>query len=206
MQMYARVARFAGVTSEHAETLKRLGKEQFLPQMQQMEGYAGTLMLHDTDAGQGVDVEFFDSREAMEAAHRELDAMTPPDELAGINRVSVTKYEVLHHEISGDPAVARISLLEGPPDGIDEGFRKAKEDVLPRARQVDGFQGLIYLADRESGKTRVVTFWESDEARQASEEEANKLRQQAADAGGETITGVDRADVIALTITAGART
>jgi heme-degrading monooxygenase HmoA len=206
MHMYARVARFAGITHEHAETLKRLSKEQFLPQMQQMEGYAGTLMLHDTDAGQGVDVEFFDSREAMEAADREFDAMTPPDEMAGINRVSVSMYEVLHHEVSGDPAVARISLFEGPSDGIDEGFRKAKEDVLPLVGQVDGFEGLIYLADRKSGKTRVLTFWESDEARQASEEEANKLRQQAADAGGETITGVDRADVIALTMTARART
>jgi heme-degrading monooxygenase HmoA len=203
--MYARVARFEGVTPQHAEELRRLGKEQFLPQMQQMEGYTGTLVLYATDAQQGVDIEFFETQDTMEAGDRELDAMSPPDELADIKRVSVSKYEVLHQEVSGEPPAARVSLLEGPADQIDEGFRKAKDEILPRARQLDGFQGILYLVDRTSGKTRVITFWESDEAREASEEASNQLRQEATAAAGETVVGVERCDVITLTLTAGVK-
>ena len=72
---------------------------------------------------------------------------------------------------------ARVSTLEGPPDLIDEGLRQAREVVLPRGRQMDGFKGMIALGDRQSGKRLGITFWESEEAMRASEEEANRVRE-----------------------------
>ncbi|PWU22209.1 MAG: hypothetical protein C5B48_10420 [Candidatus Rokuibacteriota bacterium] len=196
--MYARIATFEGLRPEQVETLRRLGREQFLPQMQQLAGYVGTLMLHDPEAATGIDVEFFETEETLEAGHRELDAQSPPDELASIRRTKVRTYEVLFHEVSGEPAAARVSLLQGDPERIDEALRKAQDDVLPRARQLDGWNGIVYLADRETGKTRILTLWESAQARQASEEAATQLRKDAAEAGGETVTGVERFDVVAL--------
>lgn len=71
---------------------------------------------------------------------------------------------------------ARVSILEGPPDLIDEGMRQAREVVLPWGRQMEGFEGMIVLSDRQSGKTLGITFWESKEAMRASEEAASTLR------------------------------
>jgi heme-degrading monooxygenase HmoA len=90
---------------------------------------------------------------------------------------------------------ARVSLLEGPPELIDEGLRQAREVVLPWGRLMDGFEGMIALVDRHSGKTLGITFWESEEAMRASEEAANRLREGSAEAGGDTIAGVERYEV-----------
>ncbi len=90
---------------------------------------------------------------------------------------------------------ARVSIFEGSPDEIDEGLRQAREQVLPRARQMDGFKGLIALGDRQSGKTLGITLWESEEDMRASEEAANRLREESAEAGGGTVAGVERYEV-----------
>ncbi len=90
---------------------------------------------------------------------------------------------------------ARVSIFEGAPDEIDEALRQAREQVLPQAKQMDGFKGLIALGDRQSGKTLGITFWESEEAMRASEEAANRLREESAEAGGGTVAGVERYEV-----------
>ena len=75
---------------------------------------------------------------------------------------------------------ARLSTYQGSPNSedaqVEEGLRYAREEVLPRARQMDGFRGVISLLDRRSGKSLSVTLWASEEAMRASEEEANRLR------------------------------
>ncbi len=58
---------------------------------------------------------------------------------------------------------ARMSIFEGSPDQLDEGLRQAREEVLPRAKQMEGFKDMIALGDRQSGKTLGITFWESEE-------------------------------------------
>jgi heme-degrading monooxygenase HmoA len=90
---------------------------------------------------------------------------------------------------------ARVSILEGPPDLIDEGIRQAREVVLPWGRQMEGFEGMIVLNDHHSGKSLGITFWESEEAMRTSEEAANRRREEAAEAGGDTIAGVERYEV-----------
>ncbi len=85
---------------------------------------------------------------------------------------------------------ARVSIFEGSPDELDEGLRQAREQVLPRARQMDGFKGLIALGDRQSGKTLGITLWESEEAMRASEEAANRLSEQTVDVAGGMVAGV----------------
>jgi len=91
---------------------------------------------------------------------------------------------------------ARVSIFEGGnPEQIDDSLRQARDDVLPRAKQMDGFKGMIALGDRQGGKTLGITFWESEEAMRASEEAANELRQESAEVGGEQIAGVERYEV-----------
>jgi heme-degrading monooxygenase HmoA len=90
---------------------------------------------------------------------------------------------------------ARVSIFEGSADQLDEMLRQAREQVLPWAKQMDGFKGLIALGDRQSGKTLGITLWESEEAMHASEEDANRMRTETAEASGEQVAGVERYEV-----------
>jgi heme-degrading monooxygenase HmoA len=90
---------------------------------------------------------------------------------------------------------ARMSTLEGPPDQIDEGLRYVREQVLPLMQQQDGFKGFIALGDRQSGKVIGVTFWESEQAMQASEEVGDRTRSESAETIGATVAGVERYEV-----------
>jgi heme-degrading monooxygenase HmoA len=90
---------------------------------------------------------------------------------------------------------ARMSTLEGPPDQVDEGLRYVREQVLPLMQQQDGFKGFIVLGDRQSGKVIGVSFWESEQAMQASEEVGDRTRSESAEAVGATVAGVERYEV-----------
>ncbi len=90
---------------------------------------------------------------------------------------------------------ARASTLEVPPDQLDQALRNVQEQVLPLLQQQDGFKGFIAYADRQTGKATGVSFWESEQAMQASEEAGNRTRSETAQAGGGTVVGVDRYEV-----------
>ena len=90
---------------------------------------------------------------------------------------------------------ARVSTFTGTSDQVDEAVSQVRESVIPRLEQLDGYRGSYLLVDRENGKTLAVTFWESEEAMRASEEEANTLRSEAADAFGTQMVGVERYEV-----------
>jgi heme-degrading monooxygenase HmoA len=82
----------------------------------------------------------------------------------------------------------RVSTFEGSPGQVDDLTRFAREQVLPAIERLDGFSGILGLADRQSGKVVAVTLWESEEA-------ANRLRDESAGVADETITGVERYEV-----------
>jgi len=91
---------------------------------------------------------------------------------------------------------ARVSKLEGPPEQVNELDRIVAEWVAPSLAQMDGFRGILALADRQSGKVEVVTLWESEEAMLQSEEEAEQLRGDIARAADGAIAGVERYEVV----------
>jgi heme-degrading monooxygenase HmoA len=90
---------------------------------------------------------------------------------------------------------ARVSTFTGPPEQYDAGIAKFREAVVPQVQQIEGFRGVLGLVDRGSGKGYTITLWESEEALRASEEEANKIREQAAAASSAQITSVERYEV-----------
>ena len=93
---------------------------------------------------------------------------------------------------------ARVTTLEGPPDKMDDGTRHIQEQTLPQLQQMDGFEGFVTLADRQSGKQLAVALWESEEALRATEVEVAGVRSGAAEALGGTVAGVEQYEVIAL--------
>jgi heme-degrading monooxygenase HmoA len=90
---------------------------------------------------------------------------------------------------------ARVSTFTGTSDEIDKAIREVQQNVLPRTEQLDGYKGAYFLVDRENGKSLAVTLWENEEAMRASEDAANSLRSEIADALGTQMVGVERYEV-----------
>lgn len=90
---------------------------------------------------------------------------------------------------------ARVSTFHGSPQLLDESTRQAIEHIVPAVRRLAGFQGVLSLIDRATGKSITITLWQDEETMRASEEAANQLRSQTAEAAGESIVSVQRYEV-----------
>lgn len=95
---------------------------------------------------------------------------------------------------------ARLSTFQGSPEGVDDSVRNARETVLPALQSVDGFRGLMMLVDRASGRQLALTLWDTEQALEASESAANRIRSSSADQSGLSIEGVERYQVAVDTL------
>ncbi|HEX2112565.1 MAG TPA: hypothetical protein VHF67_13545 [Gaiellaceae bacterium] len=101
---------------------------------------------------------------------------------------------------------ARLSTVRAPGGDIDEGRSIIRDQVLPAARELAGFQGVISIGDAGTGTWRTITLWDTEEDMRASEERANELRRQAAEAVGATAEPeVERYEVVYLEVESGVR-
>ncbi len=93
---------------------------------------------------------------------------------------------------------ARVTTIDGgAPGRIDDATQFARDKILPRARQIDGWKGVISLADRTTGGGLLITLWESEEAMNVSSEQAHWLRSETYTAG-EGESGVHGYEVMML--------
>ena len=91
---------------------------------------------------------------------------------------------------------ARITRFEGPPERIDELRYAVVERAMPAVRRLEGFAGAMLLAERTSGKVQVLVMWESEQAMNATEDSAYWFRTYSAEAADETVTEVERYEMI----------
>ncbi len=100
---------------------------------------------------------------------------------------------------------ARLSTIKGGGN-IEEGRRVIRDQVLPAARELSGFQGVISFGDPASGTWRTITLWDTEDDMRASEERANELRRQASQAVGATgEPEVERGEIVYLEVESGVR-
>jgi heme-degrading monooxygenase HmoA len=192
--MHARVAAFENVDTSVVDDL--LGRVRQNIDASRMPDAQGGLMLLDLDERKSLGITFFESEQKIRAAEPEFERMGDeiPEAQRG-RRTSVDIYEVAIAEGGEGARAARVSVLEGSPESLDEGTRYAQDQILPQVRQLSGFKGVVSLVDRERGRTKLITLWESDEALRASEEQANQLRQRAAEGAASRVVGVERYEV-----------
>lgn len=67
--------------------------------------------------------------------------------------------------------------------------------MVHTVRKMRGNKGVYYLVDRKTGKSPSITLWASEQDLQATEQDANRVRAQSAQAGGRTIVSVERFEV-----------
>ena len=99
---------------------------------------------------------------------------------------------------------ARMFTIEGRREQLDEFARAGEKNVLPALQRLDGFEGLLVLANRQNGKILIMTIWESEEAMRSGEEASYWLRAFSAEAAGGEVTTVERYEVDFL-VTRGAQ-
>lgn len=78
-----------------------------------------------------------------------------------------------------------------------------RDQVIPRARALQGFRGGYWMADRASGKVVGVTLFESAEALKASEAQAARIREESSRSAGLPIPSFESYEVVASVDAAG---
>lgn len=203
--MWVRVATFEG--GDTGKLDKLMDERMSSGEIAMPAGMSSVLLLDDEGAKKRKFFAFFDSREAAEAAEAAFEKQgdSIPEEIRG-KRTSVHHYEVVIFDGDLDAAkAARVSVLEGPSDAIDEGLEKTRADTLPAVRAIDGNVAAIGLADRDNGRVSMITLWDSAGSMRASAEEADQLRQRTADASDQKIANVALYEVSRAQSVAGAR-
>jgi heme-degrading monooxygenase HmoA len=93
---------------------------------------------------------------------------------------------------------ARVSTYSGSPEQTEEGIRNF-EGLTAGLRALSGFEGAYLLVERGTGRALSITLWSSEEAAQASAEQARQMRDQAAGGAGMSIDSVDTYEVAVQT-------
>ena len=193
--MHARVAAFENRDMSRTDELIQLVRDRQASGTE-IPDALGMYMLVDRAAGAMLGIGIFESEDAIRAAEPIFERMGDevPEEIRG-KRVSVDVFEIAIHEVAEGAMAARISTFAGDPAKVEEGLRHAVQDVLPDARGIDGWKGIVMMIDRLTGSEKTITLWESREALDASEAAADELRARAAEEAGQRIVSVERFEV-----------
>ena len=91
---------------------------------------------------------------------------------------------------------ARVTTLQADTARMEDAVRFTREQLIPRAKTLPGFQGGYWLGDRATGRAMAITLWDTEEEMRASEELAAQLRDESAGQLGGTVLSVERMEVI----------
>ena len=91
--------------------------------------------------------------------------------------------------------LARLHRLSTTPEQFETGLRMVQDDLLPWARESDGYCGAIGVVNRETGQALLLTLWADEESRTKSAEAAERLSSIAALASGADLEAVEYLDV-----------
>jgi len=72
--------------------------------------------------------------------------------------------------------IAKLRTVTVAPEDVEEGVQYLRNRMLPVAREIDGFRGMVGLVDRVTGKAVTVTLWDDEQALEASEAGGARLR------------------------------
>lgn len=76
---------------------------------------------------------------------------------------------------------ARTTTIRGTSQAIDDATAYMRDDVMPAVQQMDGFVGLSFLADRDSGRCIVATAWQTEEAMRSTMDRVGPMRDRVAE-------------------------
>ncbi len=92
---------------------------------------------------------------------------------------------------------ARVTVVQGSLNKIEQGIDSFNSEVLPAVKGVGGYKAAFLLADRKTGKGIGITLWESEEARRRGGEAVEAARAATIKAMGGSVPSVEEFEVVA---------
>jgi heme-degrading monooxygenase HmoA len=175
--MYARVTEIQSAP-ERADESIRYAEEKVRPAML-ARGAQGLDVLTDRKSGHGYIISWWkdaDAARASEAAANQVREQSRQD--LGFQLIGVQTYEVTVEENvkAAQPRAARATTAQGDVARINEISQWTTSQLLPAYRAQPGFCGWCTLTDRQTGKSLIMSLWESDAAMMAAEALLSKSR------------------------------
>jgi hypothetical protein len=90
---------------------------------------------------------------------------------------------------------ARVTTYEGSVEDYDQGLEKMRSDLVPKVHAMPGSKGVLAMLDRSTGKSLTIALWDSEDTLASTREDAKRVREDAANATGATITDVTEYEV-----------
>jgi hypothetical protein len=97
--------------------------------------------------------------------------------------------------------MARLHTVDCDPDDFEFWERLLREELLPWARQQEGFDGAMALADPERRKAHIMSLWADEEAAAASIHLGVWLSELAATAASSVLASVESFEVLQFDLT-----
>jgi heme-degrading monooxygenase HmoA len=97
----------------------------------------------------------------------------------------------------------RITSVRFAPDKIDPGIAAFEQQVVPATRQQPGYMGAVLAVNRETGEADGITYWDTLDALNASEQLSTRRRVEATGSVGAAVMDVDRFEMVILERPAG---
>ena len=94
------------------------------------------------------------------------------------------------------PRCARVTRFKGSLAALRT-VEALVNELVPRAREIDGCEGILFLVDRLTGRSMAISLWESAEAMSKSEETMAELRFELAERANEQVLFVERYEIAA---------
>jgi heme-degrading monooxygenase HmoA len=92
---------------------------------------------------------------------------------------------------------ARVTVVQGSPDKIEQGIDTFNSEVLPVVKGVAGYKAAFLLADRKTGKGIGITLWENEDARSRGGKAVDTARAATIKAMGGSVPPVEEFEVVA---------
>ena len=93
---------------------------------------------------------------------------------------------------------ARSTSINAQPSMIDHGIAHVRDTVMPALSHLDGYLGLSFLVDRESGRGIVTTAWRSGDAMRDSADRVAAIRDAAVRAFGASGADLEGWEVVVM--------
>jgi hypothetical protein len=190
--LHARIATFENRDVRASDQLIGLVRAQIAERDADTAPGRHLLLLAPTKGG-ALSVSFFRDEDDLRASAPVFDELETrvPESVRG-RRTSVRAWEVALDELCEGGLAARMAALDVDPWRVIELVYLVRDQLATEAEELDGWRGAALLVDRESGQTRTITFWESDDALRRSEIRETQLRIRVAAEIGATIARADR--------------
>ena len=145
-------------------------RDRIIPLAREYPGFIGVYALTDRASGHGLTIALYETEDAarrVETSGQFREAVAAFGEvLAGPPTRAVRA--VVYHDQRGQARYARVTEADLAPE---QAARLGEDTAMPEAaaRQL-GYAGFLVAVDRASGKLTGISFWESLEALEASEQ------------------------------------